>query len=60
MDTTKKSTETLNYSSKEIGLKINIEKTKYILLSHHQNAGQNQDINIANRWFENVSQFRYL
>jgi hypothetical protein len=37
-----------------------VEKTKYMLLSRHQNAGQNRDIKIANRLFENVSQFRYL
>jgi hypothetical protein len=30
------------------------------LLPHHQNAGQNHDIKIANRSFENVVQFRYL
>jgi hypothetical protein len=38
----------------------NTEKTKYILLSHHQNAEQNHDIMIANRSFENVAQFKYL
>jgi hypothetical protein len=31
-----------------------------MLLSRHQNAGQNHDIKIANRSFENVAQFRYL
>jgi hypothetical protein len=31
-----------------------------MLLSHHQIAGQNHDLNIANRYFENVAQFRYL
>jgi hypothetical protein len=31
-----------------------------MLLSRYQNAGQNSDIKIANRSFENVSQFRYL
>jgi hypothetical protein len=36
---------------------MNVEKTKYMLLSHHQNLGQNQDIKTANRSFENVSQF---
>jgi hypothetical protein len=39
---------------------MNTEKTKYLLLSHHQNEGQNYDINIANRCFENVAKFRYL
>jgi hypothetical protein len=47
-------------SSKEVGLEINVDKSKYMLLSRHQNAGQNRDIKIANRSFENVSQFKYL
>jgi hypothetical protein len=43
-----------------VGLEINVEKTEYMLLSHYQNAGPNHDLMIANRSFENVSQFRYL
>jgi hypothetical protein len=39
IDTIKKNTETLIDASKEVGLEINIEKTKYMLLSHHQNVG---------------------
>jgi hypothetical protein len=35
-------------------------KTKYMLLSRHQNAGQNRDMKIENRLFGNVSQFVYL
>jgi hypothetical protein len=31
-----------------------------MLLSCQQNVGQNRDIKIANRSFENVSQFKYL
>jgi hypothetical protein len=31
-----------------------------MLLSRHQNAGQNLNIKISNRCFENVAQFRYL
>jgi hypothetical protein len=42
-----------------VGLETNVEKTKYMLLSRHQNAGQNRGIKIANRPFENVSQFKY-
>jgi hypothetical protein len=44
----------------EVDLEVNTEKTKYMLLSRHQNAGQNYDIKIGNRCFENVAQFRYL
>jgi hypothetical protein len=60
IDTIDKNTETLIGASKEVGLEINVEKTKYVLLSRHQNAGQNRDIELANRSFENVSQFKYL
>jgi hypothetical protein len=31
-----------------------------MLLSRHQNAVQNHDIKISNRYFVNVAQFRYL
>jgi hypothetical protein len=31
-----------------------------MLLSRHQNAGQNRDIKTVNRSFENVAQFKYL
>jgi hypothetical protein len=31
-----------------------------MLLSRHQNVGQNWDLKIANRLFENLSQFKYL
>jgi hypothetical protein len=55
-----KNTQTLIDTSKEVGLEVNTEITKYMLLSSHQNAGQNHDIKIANRYFENVAQFKYL
>jgi hypothetical protein len=60
IDTIKKNTETLIDTSNEGGLEINVEKTKYMLLSRHQNAGQNRGIELANRWFENVLPFKYL
>jgi hypothetical protein len=40
LDKGKKATETLIDASKEVGLDINVEKAKYMLLSLHQNAGQ--------------------
>jgi hypothetical protein len=43
-NTTKKNTETLIEASKEVGLEVNTEKTKYMLLYCHQNTVQNHDI----------------
>jgi hypothetical protein len=59
-DIINKNTETLIEASKEVGLEVNIEKTKYMLVSRDQNAGQNQDIKLGNRSFENVLQLKYL
>jgi hypothetical protein len=60
IDTIKKNTKILIDDNKEVGLELNIDKTKYVLLSRHQNVGQDQDIKIANRTFENVSQLKYF
>jgi hypothetical protein len=38
--TIKKNTETLLVHSKEIGLEVNADKTKYVVMSRDQNAGQ--------------------
>jgi hypothetical protein len=60
VDTINKNTQTLIDASKEVGLEVNVKKTKYMLVSRDQNAGQNQEIKIGNRSFVNVSQFKYL
>jgi hypothetical protein len=39
--TINKNTETLIDAGKDVGLEVNAEKIKYMLLSRHQNAGQN-------------------
>ena len=49
IDTIKKSTQDLIDASKEVGVEVDTEETKYMLLSRLQNAGQNHDINIENR-----------
>jgi hypothetical protein len=43
-DIINKHAETLIDARKEVGLDINVKKTKYMLLSRHQNAGQNRNI----------------
>jgi hypothetical protein len=55
IDTIKKNTETLIGASKDVDLEVNAEKTKYMLLSRHQNAGQSHEIKMANSSFENVA-----
>jgi hypothetical protein len=57
--TIKKNTQTLTDSSKDVGLVVIAEKSKYLLLSCHQNAGKNHYMKIANRRFENVAQFKW-
>jgi hypothetical protein len=60
IDTVKKKNRNFFDARKDVGLEINVEKTKYMLPSRHQNVGQNRNIKIANKSFENVSQFKYL
>jgi hypothetical protein len=57
---TKKSTETQLDTSKEIGLEVNSEKTKYMLLSSHQNSWQNRDTEVTNTSLKNVVNLKYL
>jgi hypothetical protein len=60
IDTIKKNTEALLDAIKEVGLEVNPEKTKYMLMSHSQKIGQNHSIKIANRSFEDVAKFKYF
>jgi hypothetical protein len=60
IDTIKKNTEALLDASKEVGLEVNPEKTKYVLMSRSQKIGQKHSIKIANRSFEDVAKLKYL
>jgi hypothetical protein len=53
-------TEALLDAIKEIGLEVNPEKTKYMLMSRIQKVGQKHSIKIANRSSEDVAKFKYL
>ena len=58
--TVRKNTEALLIASKKTGLQVNAEKTKYMVMSRDENAGQNGYIQIGNESFETVEQFKYL
>jgi hypothetical protein len=55
VNTIKEKSETLLEASRDIGLEINAEKTKYMIMSHYPNSGQNQNIRTANESFEKVA-----
>jgi hypothetical protein len=45
--TVKRKMKAVLSASKEVGVEVNKEKTKYILMSHHQIAGQNHNMKIS-------------
>ena len=56
--TIRKSIEALLVASKEIGLEVNADKTKYMVMSRDQNAGgSHKDLYSS---FERVEEFKYL
>ena len=46
--------------SKDAGLEVNADKTKYMVMPRDQNAGRRQNIKIDNSSFERVEEFKYL
>jgi hypothetical protein len=52
-------TEALLDAGKKVGLQVNSEKTKYMLMSRKK-AGKRQNIKIANGSIESVVKFKYL
>jgi hypothetical protein len=47
-------------ATKEIGLEVNADKTKYMVMSRDQKAGRNHRIKIDNSSFERVEEYKYL
>ena len=47
-------------ASKVIGLELNADKTKYMVMSRDQNAGRSYSMKIVNSSFGRVEEFKYL
>ena len=47
-------------ASKEIGREVNADKSKYMVMSRDQNAGQSHSVKSDNSSFERVEEFKYL
>jgi len=47
-------------AGREIGLEVNANKSKYMVMSRDQNAERNHSIKISNSIFEVVEEFKYL
>jgi hypothetical protein len=45
---------------REIGAEVNTEKTKYMIMTCHQNAGQNNNLLIDNGAIKYVAKFKYM
>jgi hypothetical protein len=58
--TVKENAEALLDATKEIGLEINADKTKYMVMSRDRNAGRAHSVKIDNRPIERVEEFKYL
>ena len=58
--TVKENAKALVDAGKETGLEVNVDKTKYMVISWDQNVGQSHSMNAVNSSFERVEEFKYL
>jgi len=58
--TVKENAEALLAATREIGMEVNADKTKYKVTSRDQNAGRNHSMRTDNITFESVEEFKYL
>ena len=60
VDSVKKNAETLVAATKEFGLEVNADKTKYMVTSRDPNAGRSHSINIDYSSVERVEEIKYF
>jgi len=60
MNTLKENAEALVAATREIGLEVSADKTKYMVMSRDQDAGRIQSVRIDNSTLERVEVFKYL
>ena len=53
----KENAEAIVFATKETGLEINADKTKYMIMSPDQNAGRSYSMKIDNSSIERVEEF---
>jgi len=58
--TLKENAEALVAATREIGLEVGEDKTKYMVVSRDENAGRNRSVRIDNSTFVRVEEFKYL
>ena len=58
--TVKENAEALVVATKEIGLEVNADKTKYMVMSREQTAGLSHTMKVGNSSNERVESFKYL
>jgi len=59
-DTLKENAEALVAATRETGLEVSADKTKYMVVSRDQNAGRIHSVSTDNNTFEGVEEFKYF
>ena len=58
--TLKENAEALVAATRETGLEVSADKTKYMVMSRDQNAERNHSVRIGKSTFKRVEEFKYL
>jgi len=58
--TLKENAEALVAATREIGLEVSADKSKYMIMSRDQNAGRIHSVRIDNSTFKRVEELKYL